>query len=201
MRALLERSRSARAAVAGLAAVAVLSLVHEAAANDAVDFFRISLWPEPAAAVPSAPEPEPAAVAPRVHRRARRIWAAASGRPLLVTLRRKPSRARLAGGRHPVHGRRSSDPRVVFPRLPILPQPSRPAIVSIYRDKTLREGDAVMMADGIHLFHATGAWPYPPRDFVRFTLTASLGWHLRQTLNDLDKNPPTRWSSMESTSG
>ncbi len=60
---------------------------------------------------------------------------------------------------------------------------------------------AEMMADGIHLFHAAGAWPHRPRDFVRLTLTASLGWHLRQTLNDLDKNPPIRWSSMGSTSG
>ena len=79
--------------------------------------------------------------------------------------------------------------------------PGRPTLVSIYQDRTLREGDAVMMADGIHLFHATEPWPYRPRDFVRLTLTASLGWHLRQTLNDLDRNPPTRWSSIESTSG
>ena len=41
----------------------------------------------------------------------------------------------------------------------------------------------------------------PPRDFVRLPLVASLDWKLRQTLNDLDRNLPTRWTSLMSTPG
>ena len=90
---------------------------------------------------------------------------------------------------------------VVFLRRIVCRDLPRPALVSIFQDATLRSGDAVMMADGIHVFHGVGAWPLRPRDFVRLPLAASLDWHLRQSLNDLDRNPPTRWTSMETTSG
>ena len=85
------------------------------------------------------------------------------------------------------------------PRLLSLPVPTKPAIVSLLEDRTLRNGDAVMLADGIHVFRGDAAAQHRPRDFVRLQLAESLGWKLRQTLNDLDRNPPTRWTSLVST--
>lgn len=202
MRALLERSRPARSVVALLAFAAVLGLAHAATAGSGFGLRNDMLWPEP--------EPEPVralvsgavpAVAPRRHRHTRRIWAAARSRPLRSAWAKAKRPTRITEARRTPRPSRSGPVRsaveapVVFANLLTLPKPPKPAIVSIYEDRTLRDGDAVMMVDGIHIFHGLGEWPYRPRNFVRFTLTASLGWHLRQTLDALDRNPPTRWSS------
>ena len=202
MRALLERSRCARVAVAFLALGAVLGLVRGAAADGDLGLRRDTLWPEAQPIVQTVDAPVPAH-----HRRARRIWAASRSRPLRVALARHRHPTRVAQ-RHSATPRVSLarlrpavEPAVVFPKLIVLPKPPRPALVSIYQDRTLRTGDAVMMADGIHVFRGVGQGPYRPRDFVRLAFVAALDWHLRQTLDALDKNPPTRWSSAGTTAG
>lgn len=202
MRALLERSLSARAVVAVLALGAVLGLVHAASADGDLGLRRDTRWPEQQVAVQLVDLPVPA------HRRhARRIWAASRARPLRIALARHRHRSHVADrrrmGPRPPLARFASvvEPRVVFPKLIVLPKPPRPALVSIYQDRTLRDGDAVMMTDGIHVFHAAERWPYRPRDFVRLTSMAALDWHLRQTLDALDKNPPTRWTSLVPAAG
>ena len=205
MRAVLERSPAARAAVLAVATIAGLALAHAASAGDDLGLRRATFWPAPQAA--AALVDIPVAAAPR-RRHARRIWAASRMRPLRIALRDPFRAARHAAflSRHrPVRLlarlRPAAEPQVIFPKLIVLPKPPRPALVSIYQDRTLRTGDAVMMADGIHVFHGTGVWPHRPRDFAPLTSVAMLDWRLRQTLNDLDRNPPTRWSSMGSTAG
>ena len=81
-----------------------------------------------------------------------------------------------------------------------MPRVAPAAVVSIFEDKTLRPGDAVMMGDGIHIFHPSEAWPHRPADFVRLAFATTLTWHLRQSLDDLDRNPPSRWA-MNGTAG
>ena len=204
MRARLAVSASTRSglvlAASGIVASLMLALAHTAAAGDDLGIRRSEFWPWPDGATLSLPMPVMPAP---IRHHARRIWAASHARPLRIALgRRSPARVATRSGR--AHLARLSSPvpqpPVVFPRR-ILQEPPRPVLVSIFQDATLRNGDAVMMADGIHVFHGVGAWPYRPRDFVRLPLAASLDWHLRQTLNDLDRNPPTRWTSMETTSG
>lgn len=205
MRTPLLRSRSARSLVVVAAATVVLALVHAAAANDDLGFRRAEFWPEQLFHAVEAPAAvEAATVVPPRRHRARRIWAASRSRPLRIALDRRRHGPRLAGrsqGAVPVRLARlrpAIHPPVVFPGMLVLPKPPRPALVSIYEDHTLRTGDAVMMADGIHVFHDVGVWPHRPKDFVRLPLAAALDWHLRQTLNDLDKNPPTRWTAIPS---
>ena len=206
MRALLERSRSARIAVALVATAAVLGLAQAASAGGDLGFRRDTFWPEPQPALELVDVPA-AAPAPVHHRHARRIWAASRSRPLRSALAGHRHRTRVADTRRArprvsvARLARAPEPQIVFPKLIVLPKPPRPALVSIYQDRTLRDGDAVMMADGIHLFRGAGQWPYRPRDFVRLTFVAALDWHLRQTLDALDRNPPTRWTSMGSTAG
>lgn len=199
MRALLERSRSARAAVVLLALVAVLGLAHAAAAGGDLGLRRDTAWPEPQPAIQLVDLPAPVPVR---HRHARRIWAASRSRPLRIAMARHRHRSRVADVRRRAPPlRAAAEPQVVFSTMIALPRPARPALVSIYQDRTLRDGDAVMMADGIHVFHGVGQWPHRPRDFVKLTFVAALDWHLRQTLDVLDKNPPARWSSLVSAAG
>ena len=196
MRALLARSRSARAALVILALGAVLGLAHAAAAGGDLGLRRDTAWSEPQPAIQLVDVPAPVPVR---HRHARRIWAASRSRPLRIALARHRHRSRVADVRRRApHIRVAAEPQVVFPTPIVLP---RPALVSIYQDRTLRDGDAVMMADGIHVFHGAGQWPYRPRDFVKLTFVAALDWHLRQTLDVLDNNPPARWSSLVSAAG
>ncbi|WP_237477762.1 hypothetical protein [Lichenibacterium dinghuense] len=206
MRALLERSRSARALFVLLALGAVLGLARAAEAGGDLGLRRDTFWPEPQPALQSLDVPAAAPV--HRHRHARRIWAASHARPLRIRLAPRPHRVhavlavRRARPRVAVaRARPAAEPQVVFPAVIVLPKPPRPALVSIYQDRTLRDGDAVMMADGIHVFHGFGEWPHRPRDFVRLTFAAALDWHLRQTLDVLDRNPPTRWTSVDTTAG
>ena len=205
MRALLERSRPARAIVVVLAASVVLGLARAATAENDFGFRHALLWPEQQPVVQAIDTPTSVAPHPR---RARRIWAASRMRPLRITLARRRhhvlvaeahrgrrAQFRAAGVRPVVRSQVSST------KLIVLPVPPRPALVTLYEDRTLRDGDAVMLADGIHVFRGTRQWPHRPDDFVRLTFAAALDWHFRQTLDVLDRNPPTRWSSMGSTAG
>ncbi|MGI3900424.1 MAG: hypothetical protein ACRYGP_24780 [Janthinobacterium lividum] len=201
MRALLAGSASTRSgivlAASGIVAALMLALAHTAVAGDDLGIRRIEFWPWSDGTTLSPPMP----VVPRpIRHHPRRIWAASHARPLRIALDRHRPSARWTSHRL-VRRSPVAQPRVVFAQRIVLPKPPRSTLVSIFQDSTLRNGDAVMMSDGIHVFHGVGAWPLRPRDFVRLPLAASLGWHLRQSLNDLDRNPPTRWTSMETTSG
>jgi hypothetical protein len=183
MRALLAGSASAGRllvpAIAGILAVAVLAFGHAATAGDDIGLRHSEFhpWSEE-----TAPRPRLIGTTPPA-------W------PLDVTLDRHARVGRVAL-LPPV-----AQPQVVFPRRSVLQGPARPTSVPIYQDGTLRNGDAVMMADGIHVFHGAGTWPFQPRNFVRLSHVASLDWHFRQSLVDLDRNPPTRWTSIEAPSG
>ena len=193
MFALFARSHVARGAVVVASCLAVLGLAHAAVAGDDLGFRRAEFWPERLFAPVAAPAAPAAADGATRHRGPRRIWAAARSRPLRIGLERGGRRTRLAAQRRALReagaGRGARSTRLV-----LLPRPDRPALVSIYQDRTLRNGDAVMMADGIHLFHGGARWPHRGSDFIRLQFVASLGWSLRRTLSGIDSAPPDRWS-------
>lgn len=210
MPALLERSVAARCAVVFACGLAIVGLAQAAVAGDDLGLRRIAFWPEQLfAPTPVAAPPAAAAVAVVRHRGPRRIWAADRTRPLRISLARGRRRTRLALHRRALRqtrmadgaGRAGSSRWPVSPKLLMLPKPDRPALVSIYQDRTLRDGDAVMMADGVHMFRGAAAWPHRGSDFVRLQSAASLGWSLRHTLSDLDRAPPDRWSTFGTTAG
>jgi hypothetical protein len=183
MRAVLARPVSAGRllvpAIAGSLALAVLAFGQKATADDDIGLRHSEFrpWSEE-----TGPTPRLVGTAPPV-------W------PLEITLGPHPRVSRLPL-LPPV-----TQPQVVFPRRIPQSTPVRLASVPIVQDGTLRNGDAVMMADGIHVFHGVGVWPFQPRNFVRLSQAASLDWHLRQSLVDLDRNPPTRWTSIDAPAG
>ena len=202
MRALLERAIPVRVAGVLFAAACVSGLVQAAEAGRDAGLRRRTVLPDESLAAfgsgphaPAAREPvERATSAPKRHR-PRRIWAAARGRPLRIALERPRSRAVARTG----HGRGAAAPvrrASGAPVFRLVPPPGRPALVSIYNDRTLRSGDAVMLGDGVHVFRDDGFWPHRPRDFVKLQEVAGLDWHLRRTLEPFDINPPTRWTSI-----
>ena len=183
MRMIIPHTAITRTAAALLAAACVLSLLEAATARDDLGLHRF--WAEQA---PVASTYDQAAV-PRLPLRSVKAV-----RPLRIALVQRRDRH---VARHRQNG--SMLAQATPARLLILPIPKKPAIVSLYEDRTLRNGDAVMLADGIHVFRGDIAGPHRPRDFIRLQLVASLGWKLRETLSDLDRNPPTRWTSLTST--
>ena len=66
---------------------------------------------------------------------------------------------------------------------------ARPGRVSIFQDKTLRRGDAVMTAKGIRIFAGSNSWPYQDRDFVALADARQLDKGLQKVLLDLDRMP------------
>lgn len=184
MRSIIPHTVATRIAIAALAALCVLLLFKAATAHD--DLGLRLFWSEQVRADTSDVR---AAVPPLPLRSAKAV------RPLRIALSIRHGRRTV---RRRQHGA-TMLARATSLRLLSLPVPAKPAIVSLYEDRTLRNGDAVMLADGIHVFRGDIAGLHRPRDFVRLQLAASLGWKLRQTLNDLDRNPPTRWTSLMST--
>ncbi len=184
MRSIIPHTAATRIAVAALATLCVLLLFKAATARD--DLGLRLFWSEQV----RADAPDDRAAVPSL--------------PLRLAKAVRPLRIALMGprGRHVTRRRQHGSTMLAHaapPRLLSLPVPTKPAIVSLYEDRTLRNGDAVMLADGIHVFRGDVAGQHRPRDFVRLQLAASLDWKLRQTLNDLDRNPPTRWTSLMST--
>ena len=90
------------------------------------------------------------------------------------------------------------DDRAAVPPLPLRSaravRPLRIALMTRRRRHVARRRQ-----HGIHIFRGDVAGQHRPRDFVRLQVAASLGWKLRQTLNNLDRNPPTRWTSLMAT--
>ena len=67
--------------------------------------------------------------------------------------------------------------------------PTRPGKVSIFYDKTLQPGDAVMSFKGIRIFAGSKSWPYHDSDFVALADAKQLDKGMRQVLLDLDRLP------------
>jgi len=78
----------------------------------------------------------------------------------------------------------SAQPRTVAAQVT-----TRPGRVSIYADSTLRPGDAVMMADGIHVFAGSNAWPYTNDDFVSLSAARHMDRATAKVLAAIDRLP------------
>ena len=59
--------------------------------------------------------------------------------------------------------------------------------VSIYQDRTLRRGDAVMTAKGIRIFAGSSSWPYREDDFVAISAAGRMDKGYQKVLLDLDR--------------
>ncbi|WP_129217147.1 hypothetical protein [Lichenibacterium ramalinae] len=90
--------------------------------------------------------------------------------------------------------RRASRPLTVRlhrpkPRIVYVDAPTKPAPVSIFEDRTLRRGDAVMTAKGVRIFAGSSSWPYSERDFVGLTDASQVSKDTSKVLAQLDKLP------------
>ena len=75
------------------------------------------------------------------------------------------------------------------PRVVVAVGPTKPAKVSIFEDRTLRPGDAVMMADGIRIFAGSRSWPYAKSDFVGLDKAHDLSRETVKVLAELNTLP------------
>ena len=186
MRSLQQRwmgSRTLRTVVAG---VAILGIAHTALARDdsGVHEFFNSMFgggagnsaPE-GAAEQAQPAPQPRSEATPyarstpyarpTERAVHRAVASRGDRPLTVKLNR---------------------PKIVRPAQ-IAQGRTAPVKVSIFEDKTLQRGDAVMTAKGIRIFAGSNSWPYQPSDFVALSSARQMDQGMRKVLLDLDRMP------------
>lgn len=75
------------------------------------------------------------------------------------------------------------------PRMVVAQAPTKPGKVSIYEDRTLRRGDAVMTADGVRIFAGSSSWPYTANDFVELKQAKNVDRDTSRILAQLDKLP------------
>ena len=59
--------------------------------------------------------------------------------------------------------------------------------ITIYTDKTLEPGDAVMTATGLKVFNGSRSWPYTEGDFVAIASSGRTANGLRKELTAIDK--------------
>lgn len=59
--------------------------------------------------------------------------------------------------------------------------------ITIYTDKTLTPGDAVMTATGLKVFNGSRSWPYSDGDFAAIASSGRMAGSLRRELTALDK--------------
>ncbi len=89
--------------------------------------------------------------------------------------------------RSPRKGAGNGAARARFARLPTKTGP-----VSIFEDRTLRDGDAVMTKDGMKVF-AGGRFsadhPYEETDFIAVSESKAVGPNLKKTVIELNKLP------------
>ena len=100
------------------------------------------------------------------------VWADPDGedRPLVVRPHRRPSK-----------------PRVAKQAVAIVHEPYKP--VSIFEDKTLRRGDAVMTAQGIRIFKGGSSLPYRDADFVALSESGDVSKNVSKALVAIDRLP------------
>lgn len=143
-----------------LAGALSLAAVHGAAADDnGLDHFFSSIF---GGAAPQQAAPAPAAVQ------------TFEDAPSAPRRRYRPLTVRL----HP------AKPRLAFVDKPVKPEP-----VSIFEDRTLKRGDAVMMASGVRVFAGSTSWPYAAKDFVALGDAKLLSRDTSKVLAQLDKVP------------
>lgn len=106
---------------------------------------------------------EPAAAEPEIAQPAEVPQARPAARPLTVRKRVRPAMAKAATGK-------------IGP-------------VSIYEDRTLRRGDAVMTAAGLRIFKGSSSWPYRPNDFVALSDAGPLDPQTQKVLAEIDRLP------------
>ena len=70
--------------------------------------------------------------------------------------------------------------------------PGKPEVVSILRDRTLRKGDAVMMADGVRIFAGSTSWPYVSADFIALASARHISRSTTKVLAAIDLLPRHR---------
>ena len=75
------------------------------------------------------------------------------------------------------------------PRIAYVEPPTKPAPVSIFEDRTLRPGDAVMTAKGVRIFAGSSNWPYAESDFVGLAESGQVSRTTSKVLAQLDKLP------------
>ena len=80
----------------------------------------------------------------------------------------------------PKHKR--SEPRVAVAKGPTVP-------VSIYDDRTLRPGDAVMTAKGLRIFVGSRSMPHSEADFVALAAADGLPRQVQKSLLLIDREP------------
>lgn len=154
------RSLTAAIAACGLSILS-FATAHPARAGNLGDFLEGIFGNGQQTAQPQAePRPEDGTAAPRFRPR--------PSRPLTVKLRRpKVKLARTAPG-----------------------TPDKQEPVTIFTDRTLRRGDAVMTSHGLRIFTAAGkAPPYTDDDFVAVSAASRLDKDMRKTLVSIDNVP------------
>ncbi len=173
-------SRTLRAVVAG---AAILGIAHTAAARDdsGIHEFFNSMFSGndsgsgPAEQAQPAPQPRTDATpsarstpyARATERAAHHTVASRGDRPLTVKLNR---------------------PKIVRPAQ-IAQGRTTPVKVSIFEDKTLQRGDAVMTTKGIRIFAGSNSWPYQASDFVALSNARQMDKGMQKVLLDLDRMP------------
>lgn len=159
-----DRTTARRVARMILAGAAVLLAQQGAAASDdGVHQFFSAIFGGGAAEIAVAPAPVQNQGAPGIPYRAPRR--AFRGRPLTVQLHKAK------------------------PKLAIAQLPTKPGKVSIFDDRTLRRGDAVMTAGGIRIFAGSGALPHASSDFVDLKISKELGKDITKVLAEVDRLP------------
>ena len=114
------------------------------------------------------PSARPSAVRQALRERApHRTVASRGDRPLTVKLNR---------------------PKIVRPAQ-IAQGRTTPVKVSIFEDKTLQRGDAVMTTKGIRIFAGSNSWPYQASDFVALSNARQMDKGMQKVLLDLDRMP------------
>ena len=112
-----------------------------------------------------------------------------------ATTQAPPAIAVPAGGMddyRPAHRSRPLTVRLrkATPRLVVSHDvPAKPVKVSIYEDRTLRRGDAVMTSQGIRVFAGSSSWPYAPQDFVSLSDAGRMSQDTSKILAELDRVP------------
>ena len=75
------------------------------------------------------------------------------------------------------------------PKVGVAQVPTKPEKVSIFEDRTLKRGDAVMTADGIRVFAGSATWPYTKADFVDLAMAKNLSKDTAKVLAEVDRLP------------
>ena len=163
-----QRTTRRRAACLAFAATAMLATVHTAAADDGVTGFLSSIFGGESPQPTSAPVPVQAVPSEGYvpHDRSfTRVSRHDHGHTLTLRLHKGA------------------------PRLVVAQAPTKPGKVSIFEDRTLKRGDAVMTADGVRVFAGSASWPYTKTDFIDLASAKDLNKDSSKMLAEVNSLP------------